>query len=369
MDIIAAILETPDAAMRLTRVTLPDPDVDQVVVRVRSCGICHTDIGVQSHIALPAVLGHEGAGIVERCGDNVTHVAPGDPVSLTFGSCGACRNCRSDQPSHCYDALKINFFDGAEQPNSALTLSDGSRVNGAFFQQSSFATHALASKRNVVRMPADARLEVVGPLGCSLQTGAGAVANVFLAQPGSSIVCFGLGAVGQSAVMMANHLGCDRIIGVDPIPGRRELARSFGATHVFDAGEAAVRETLRITAGGADFCLDSAGTVETFHGSLKSVRCGGHVGVAAVPGWGTGFTFDPQDLAAGRMVTGILEGSSNPAQFIPFLYGLFEDGEMPFDRMLTLYPFENINEAVADLRAGDVVKPVLQMPEEIPRKL
>ncbi|MFK7888847.1 MAG: NAD(P)-dependent alcohol dehydrogenase [Gammaproteobacteria bacterium] len=362
MKIAGAVLDAAGQGMRIEPLILADPGDDEVIVRITSCGICHTDIGVQSHLALPAVLGHEGAGVVERCGSAVTHVSPGDRVLLTFGSCGECRNCRADAPSHCYTAMDVNFFSARTGGRTTLLRENGSPVNGSFFQQSSFASHALATARNVVPVGNEVDTDMLGPLGCGVQTGAGAVENVFLAQAGSTIVCTGLGAVGMSAVMMARHLGCSIIVGTDPNKQRRELASQLGATHVFDAGEGCVEDILALTQGGADYCLDSAGTVETFHNALKSVRCGGHVGVAAVPGWVDGFQFKPSDLAMGRTITGVLEGSSRPLRYIPRLVKLVEQGELPIDRLIQFYPFQKIDEALADLDAGRVIKPVLRMP-------
>lgn len=361
MKIQAAVLDSPGQPMEIRELMLAEPRDDEVIVKISSAGICHTDVGIQFHVSMPAVLGHEGTGIVERCGSAVTNLAIGDRVALTFGSCGQCRNCQHELPSHCYDMFKLNFSGISTYGGTTLSTPQGHPIHGSFFYQSSFASHALVSERNAIRLPDSAQHEYVGPLGCAVQTGAGAVLNTLCAEAGTSIACIGLGAVGLSAVMAAHLKGCDPIIAVDINEDRLTLARELGATHTLIGTASVHEEIVELSDGGTDYSFDSAGTTATLHSAIASVRMGGHAALAAVPNWADGFHFVPQNLALGRTVSGVLEGSSQPKIFIPELYRWFEQGKLPVDKMVSFYPFEEINSAISDLKNGKVIKPVLLM--------
>lgn len=361
MKIQAALLSEPGKPLELTELTLDEPTGDELIVRISSSGICHTDIGVQSHVPSPVVLGHEGTGIVAQCGPDVTRVKPGDRVALSFGYCGYCKSCAADMPSHCVDMMALNFSGLNNRGQTTLSDAHGEPVHGSFFSQSSFASHALVNERNAVRVPDSMPEALVGPLGCGVQTGAGAVINTLAATAGSSFVCFGVGAVGLSAVMAAKIVGCDIIVAIDTNAERLQLAAELGATHTLAAGENNLVEIEAITRGGADYSLDTAGTVDTFHSVIACLRMGGHAGLCIVPNWLEGFHFKASALALGRTVTGILEGSSRPHEFIPQLCAWYAAGKLPVDRLVKTYPFDAINEALADLEHGRVIKPVVLM--------
>ncbi|MEM9529349.1 MAG: NAD(P)-dependent alcohol dehydrogenase [Pseudomonadota bacterium] len=363
MKIQGAVLEAPGQPLSWQTLELDDPGPDEVSVRVTSVGICHTDIGIQAHHPLPAVLGHEGSGIVEQVGSAVTNLTAGDRVVLTFGSCGDCRNCHADLPSHCFNMMALNFS-GLNGAGETTLRDQGNRpVHGSFFSQSSFATHALANERNAIRMPREADHVLLAPLGCGVQTGVGAVMNTLKATAGASIVVIGVGAVGLSAVMGAALLDLDPIIAIDIRPERLALAREMGATHTLESSETVLEAIVDLTGGGADFSFDTAGTEQTFHLNLKSLRQGGHGALAAIPNWMEGFHFFASDLALGRTLSGVLEGSSRPHTFIPQLYEWIEQGRLPVEKMIRTYPAAQINEALRDLEAGTAVKPVLVMDE------
>jgi aryl-alcohol dehydrogenase len=180
MRATAALLRELDAPLSLEEVEHPEPTGSEVLVRIRGVGICHTDLTAHAGgvpLPLPAVLGHEGAGVVEAVGSDVTGVVPGDHVVLAFDSCGECPPCNSGHPAYCELFAPLNYF-GTRLDGSATMRQDGSDVHGSWFGQSSFATHALASARNAVKVDATLPIELLGPLGCGLQTGAGAVFNV-----------------------------------------------------------------------------------------------------------------------------------------------------------------------------------------------
>ncbi|MGW4029325.1 NAD(P)-dependent alcohol dehydrogenase [Streptomyces sp. NPDC004838] len=340
---------------------------DEVLVRVVASGVCQTDVHVRDqHLPtpLPAVLGHEGAGVVERVGDAVTTVVPGDHVVMTYQSCGHCRPCLSGFPAYCARSFPANFGGSRLDGTNALRDGDGAEVHGHFFGQSSFATHALATERNVVKVDDDLPLELLAPLGCGLQTGAGAVLNSLRVPAGSSLVVIGTGTVGLAAVMAAKAAGAAPVIAVDIVPERLELAAELGATHTVDAREEDVAARIaEITDGGADYVLE----ITARPGMLTlAVNALAPLGTAALIGGapaGARAEVDMNALLGGRTVRGIAQGDSIPQLFIPQLIDLYRTGRFPFDRLITTYDFDEIDEAVADTRSGAAIKPVLRVGE------
>jgi len=266
MDIKAAVVFEKSGSLDIEKLQISDPYDDEVLVRIVGAGMCHTDLAArnqQMSIALPTVLGHEGAGVVEQVGALVTKVRPGDHVVLTWGSCGTCAACRAGEDPYCVNFHSLNF--SGARPDGTTTLKKGDQViHGSFFGQSAFAEYALANERNVVRVRKDIPLEILGPLGCGVQTGAGAVINSLQAKPGSSIAIFGVGTVGMSAVLGAVVCGCTTIIAVDIHPNRLEMAKELGATHAVNAREEnPVEAILEINHGGAEFTLECVGNPNT----------------------------------------------------------------------------------------------------------
>ena len=209
MEIKAAVVFEKSAKFSIEKLQISDPNDDEVLVRIVGTGICHTDIaGREQYLpipptrAFPAVFGHEGAGIVEKVGARVTKVEPGDHVALSWDFCGVCPACKSGHEPYCNN-LFLHNFNGA-RADGTTTLSKGDQViYGAFFCQSSLANYALANQRNVVKVRKDVPIEILGPLGCGIRTGAGAVMNTLRPNPGASIAIFGVGPVGMSAVLAA----------------------------------------------------------------------------------------------------------------------------------------------------------------------
>ncbi len=362
MDIVAAVVKQPFGEFLIEELELETPREDEVLVRVVGVGVCHTDLSCRDQmypVPLPAVLGHEGAGIVEAVGGTVTKVQPGDHVVLSYRACGECRNCQHDDPSHCLKIFECNFSGAREDGSSALS-KDGDPVHGNFFGQSSFATYALANQANTVKVNADAPLEMLGPLGCGIQTGAGAVMNSLAPDMGSSIVVFGCGSVGLSAVMAARVVGCETIIAVDLNEDRLELATSLGATHTLVPGEGDVVEKVHeMTGGGADYSLECTALPAVFRQAVDCLSVTGVCGLVGAAPMGTEVSLDMNSIMFGRTVKGIIEGDSIPDQFIPRLVDLFTAGEFPVDQLISFYPLEKIEQAVQDSEQGKVVKAVL----------
>ncbi len=366
MEIQAAVTEFQGAPFEIKRLELGDLQAGEVLVRVVACGICHTDLIIRDQwypVPLPAVLGHEGAGVVEAVGSAVTKVAPGDHVAMSYGSCGSCPKCQAGEPWVCHDFFARNF--GASRPDGSTALSeDGRAIHSHFFGQSSFATFAVATERNVVRLDPDVPLEIVAPFGCGIQTGAGAVLRAFRPEAGTSIAVFGTGTVGLSAVMAARIAGCTTIIGVDVRPSRLELALELGATAVVDPGSADPVEAVRAATGGvgADFSIDATGIPQVLQQAVYCTGPGGVCGLIGAPPFGTEVSLDINlMLAMGRTLRGIVEGQSIPDVFLLRLIELWRQGRFPVDRLMTHYSFDRIDEAARDAEEGRVVKPVLRM--------
>lgn len=351
----AAVLRRRGAPLKIESLEMEGPREDEVLVRLAASGICRTDIEFCDHWydnGAPVVLGHEGAGVVELVGKQVRHVQAGDHVVLSYQSCGRCRPCRRGHPAACARFFELNFDFQRRDGSNALQRSG---VQGHFFGQSSFATHTLATERNLVRVPHDLPLELLAPLGCGLQTGAGAVINSLAVPQGASVAVFGSGAVGLAAVMAAQIAGAGPIIAVDFIPARLALARKLGATHTIDNRRGdIVRRITRIAGGGVDFVLEITGHPPMHRLAAEVLKPRGRL---ALFGGETGTVA----LAEGRRSVGIIQGDAVPQRFIPRLIDHYRAGQFPFDRLVRFYDFKDINRAMADSKKGKTVKPVLRI--------
>jgi len=366
MRIKAAVVNEAGGPFSIEDVDLDEPRAGEVLVRVAAAGLCHTDLVSRDGglpPPLPAVLGHEGAGVVEQVGPGVTKVMPGDPVVLTFASCGQCGNCRAGQPTACINFLARNF--AGVRPDGSPTLTrNGAPLSGVYFSQSSFASYALATEANVVKVPGDVQLELLGPMGCGIQTGAGAVLNSLAAEAGSSIAIFGVGSVGMAALLGAMVAGCTTIVAVDPNQERLNVAIELGATHTVDPSrDNAVEVIGETTAGfGARYSVECSGIPAVLRQAVDCLAVPGTCGVVGVAPMGAEVSLDIFSLLVGRTVQGIIEGDSVPDVFIPAMINLWRQGRFPFDRLIRSYDFDQINEAAADSEKGVALKAVLHMP-------
>jgi aryl-alcohol dehydrogenase len=366
MEISAAVTRAKGAPFAIEQVELGEPRPDEVLVRVVAAGICHTDLIVRDQwypVPLPAVLGHEGAGVVERVGAAVGKVAVGDRVAMSYASCGTCPVCQTGKPSYCHDFFARNFLSQRADGSTALS-SGGEPIHSHFFGQSCFATHAMATERNVTKLDDEVPLDLVAPFGCGVQTGAGAVLNTLQPQAGTTIAVFGTGTVGLSAIMAAVIAGCTTIVGIDLNAARLELAAELGATHVIDAGQVDVVDALKgLTGGlGVDIALETSGSPAVLRQAVDALAPMGTCGVIGAPAFGVEVSLDVNTiLVAGRVVRGIVEGDSVPDVFIPRLIELWRQGRFPVERLMTYYDFDAIDEAAHDAEAGRVIKPVLRI--------
>lgn len=364
-SIRAAVVRTKSAPFAIETLDLDEPRDDEVLVRIVGAGMCHTDLIVRDQyypVPLPAVLGHEGSGIVERVGAAVTKVQPGDHVVLTYASCGVCANCLKGLSGYCAEIFPRNFGGTRADGSCTHRTEDGETVTGCFFRQSSFGTYALAGERNLVKIRQDVPLELMGPLACGIQTGAGAVINALKPQAGSSIAIFGAGSVGLSAVMAAKLVGCATIIALDVNQQRLDLAMELGATHVVNSAVTAdaVGAIQVLTGDGVQYSLETTALPSVFRQAVDALRVTGVCGLVGASPLGTEVTFDMNAIMFGRTVRGIIEGDSVPDIFIPQLIELWRQNRFPLDRLVKFYALEEINQAAADSAAGIVLKPVLR---------
>ncbi len=365
MEITAAVARKPNAEFTIETLNLDGPRAGEVLVEIKSVGICHTDLAAregQIPFQLPAVLGHEGAGTVLEVGEGVTKVKAGDKVGLTFNYCGQCRNCAKGDMAYCHQFMPLNYAGVRLTDGVSPCSSAEGAVSSLFFGQSSFASHALATQYNVVKLPDDADLELVGPLGCGVQTGAGSVMNSMGADEGSTLLVLGGGSVGLSAVLGGVVQSCANIIVVEPHVSRRKLALEMGATHALDPADGALADQVKaVSELGADFIFDTTGIPAVIESTFTAMAPHASLGLVGVPA-------DPTAsvnvslfgaLVAGVKVYGIIEGDAVPDEFIPRLVQLHAEGRFPFDKMITKFPFSQVNEAIEAQHKGDVVKAVL----------
>jgi aryl-alcohol dehydrogenase len=354
----AAVLREKGGPLEIEFLEMEGPRDNEILVRIVATGICRTDIDIIDEwdsTEMPVVLGHEGAGVVIKAGKNVKSVSPGDHVILSYQSCGRCPQCRHGRPWECRYLYEANFGFKRRDGSNALQRNG---VRGHFFGQSSFATHSLATERNIVKIPRELPLDILSPLGCGIQTGAGTVMNTLDVPRGASIAVFGTGSVGMSAIMTARIAGASPIIGVDINPRRLDLALELGANHVINNRQEDIASHISgITGSGVDYVLEITGNPEMLHTAVDLLNPGGTVAI---------FTSEsgPGPLPKGRKIISVVEGSAVPQVFIPKLIKLYQAGLFPFDRIEKFYNFADINKAIADARRGDTIKPVLRTNQE-----
>ena len=364
MKIKAAVAWETGKPFQIEEVDLAPPKEGEILVKIVASGVCHTDEVAQHQIIpvpLPAVFGHEGSGIVEGVGPGVYDFQKGDHVAVSFGFCEHCENCLSAHPHACESLNPINF--GGAMPDGTKRLAKDGQEISAFFGQSSFATHAVVKASAAIKVSKDIDLALIGPFGCGIQTGAGAVLNALHPTFGTSIAVFGCGTVGMSAIMAAKIAGCEKIIGIGGNPASLTLAKELGATHTINRKETddIVGKIVEITGGGAHYAIDTSGVPDFVRKALNCLRM---LGTAVVLGATGELTINVQAELMGpaRSLIGIIEGNAVPRLFIPQLLRYYKEGRFPVDRLIKYYDFADINQALADSSAGKVIKAVVKMP-------
>ncbi len=361
MKITAAITHGIDSKFSLEEVELAAPGTNEVLIKVHSCGVCHTDEAARlGHlpVPMPIVLGHEASGVIEALGPGVEGFDIGDHVGVSYASCGHCENCLEGHPYACENFNAINF--GGVTNNGVTVLSKDGTPLHSFFGQSGFATYALVNTRSIFKADKDIDLGLLGPLGCGIQTGAGAVLNRLKPKAASSIAIFGCGSVGLSALMAAKIAGCTTIIAVNRSERPLEIAKELGATHTICLKEVAdpAAEIKKITNGGVHYSIDSTGRGEIVRMALNSTKFLGQTVVVGATGDIT-FNVQAELMGDAKSLIGVVEGDSVPQVFIPALIRYYKAGMFPFDKLITYYPFEEIQKAFDE--SSKTIKSILVM--------
>ncbi|OBJ46458.1 hypothetical protein A5630_11630 [Mycolicibacterium mucogenicum] len=341
----------------------PEPGPGEIRVRMVASGVCHTDATVLKGgmpVPTPIVLGHEGAGVVDKVGQSVVGFAPGDHVviSIVIG-CGTCPQCLRGSRELCLITMQSAF--GGTLLDGSTRLRKGAESINSFFCQSSFAEFAVVPAAAAVKVRQDAPLETVALLGCGGMTGIGAVTRRAQVTAGSSVVVIGVGGVGLSTVMGAKSVGAAPIIAVDVVDEKLELAKNFGATHTIDSSsQDVVAEVLSITGWGADYAFDAVGAKGTLETAFASVRTGGDVVAIGLADVTATVTVDVFSLLFQKRLTGTFGGSIDPQVDIPAAVDQFMQGNLPLDRLVSkTYSLERAYEAFNDMEAGRIARGVI----------
>ncbi|MFC8680399.1 alcohol dehydrogenase catalytic domain-containing protein [Microbacterium ureisolvens] len=351
---VAALVRERGGSVALTDVALRAPGEHELVVRVMASGVCATDLfGIDGGAGdrYPAVFGHEGAGIVEAVGSGVTRSRPGDRVILGFGSCGACPACQGGHPAYCERFAELNY---ARRSDAATP--DGERVTTGWMAQSSWATHVVVQESAVAPIGPDVPWEVAATLGCGILTGAGTVLNVLRPVTGDALLVLGAGTTGLAAVMAAAHRGVGRIVVSDPVAARRALALELGATEAHAPDELTASPVFTQV-------VDTVGSQQSLDTAIAALAPRGVAATVALKPGANPVTVSQTRVLWGRTLTGVIEGDSDVLRDVPLLAALWRAGRLPVERLVAPYAFADAATAIADARAGRVVKPVLVMDE------
>jgi S-(hydroxymethyl)glutathione dehydrogenase/alcohol dehydrogenase len=350
----AAVLYEVNKPLVIEDIDIDDPGPGQVMVKTVSTGVCHSDLhqieGLWP-IDLPVVLGHEAAGVVEKVGEGVTYVQPGDHVVMNFiPFCGACRYCQSGRPVLCTEGRGV-----------ANHLHKGNQRLTVFISVSSFAEHMVAPENGVVKVRREAPLDKLGIMGCAVATGVGAVLNTARVEAGSSVAVIGMGGVGLNVVQGAALVAADRIIAVDILDKKLEMAQQFGATHCVDAArEDPVKAVHALTGGGADYAFEVIGSPEAVSQAFDMVHAGGEAVMVGLSPYGSKAAIDTRGLLSEKVLKGCTYGSIRPRVDIPRFIDLYMAGRLKLDELVTrTYPLEGINEAFAAMKAGEVARSIV----------
>ena len=363
----AAILREPGQPLVVEEVELEEPRAGEVLVRVVAAGVCHSDLSIargRLNTPLPAVLGHEGAGVVEAVGPGVTNVEVGDHVAFLYrAACGDCAYCHRGLPALCAQGVRLRVEGTLVDGGTRFRDADGNPVHH-FSGVSAFSERTILPASAVAAVPMALPLETLAIVGCAVMTGAGAVLNAARMPAGAQAVVYGCGGVGLSAIQGARIAGASRLIAVDVAADKLELAREMGATHVVDASREEVVERVReLTAPGADYGFETAGLVVTLEQAVDSVRPGGMVVAVGIPSATATIEIPLAPFVGGeKTLRGSMYGTCNFAVDLPMLVDLYEGGRLMLDELVgRTMSLDEVNTALDGLEGGDVARTVLVM--------
>jgi len=367
MKIRAAVLEEFAKPLVVQEVELADPGPGEVLVRLVACGVCHTDMytasGVDPSGYAPTVLGHEGAGVVERCGEDVSLVREGDHVVTLFSpQCGECVHCASPQTNLCLairEQQNLGYL-----PDGTTRLSREGEQLRHFMGTSTFAQYTVMPEIALARIAPEAPLDRACLFACGLSTGLGAAMKTAAVTAGSTCVVFGAGMVGLGAVAGCRLQGAERIVCVDLAPERLELARGQGATDVMVGGEDAVQQIVDMTDGfGADYTFEATGSVAVMRQALEAARMGwGLCTVCGVAGRGETLDVVPRLLITGRRVCGSSFGGLKGRDDVPALVRRYLDGDIDVDPFIShRIALDDVNRGFELMEAQDGIRSVIEL--------
>ncbi len=362
----AAICYETNKPLQIEDVTLDDLQEHEILVKLEACGVCHTDVHFakgETPIPLPLVMGHEGAGIVEKVGPGVTRLQPGDHVLLTITfSCGECQPCLNGRPMVCVQNLPV--MGGAVLPvNGQTRLRKGDQSLHHFFGLACFAEYTVVHERSAVKIREDAPLDVVCTLGCGVSTGLGASMKAAKIEPGESVVIYGCGGVGLAAIMGAKLSNAGKIIAVDTLDQKLEKAKELGATHTINANkDNPVMVVMELLGNGADCAIECIGNVNVMSQAVGSVRSGGRVIIAGMAPLMDTVNIPAYEFMMGKTIAGTVHGNIRAHADIPMFIDLYMEGKLPIDKLITkTYKLDQVNDAFAALEAGETLKSVIKL--------
>jgi len=370
MKIRAAVLDEPKQPVRVEVVELDDPKPGEVRVRVAAAGVCRSDLafaeGTLGNRRWPMVLGHEGAGVVEAVGGQVTHVAPGDRVAFCFvPACGTCVRCLGGKPNLCETAGRAAFKGTLLDGTSRLHRDDGTTLQHCLVT-ACFAEQVVVPAAGAIPFPETVPLWQAALLGCGVVTGVGAVRNTAKVRPGDSVAVVGCGGVGQQVIAGARLVGAGTIVAVDLDEGRLELARKRGATDAVRAGEDAAAEVKRITGGGVDHAFEVVGRPETIRLAWDTLHPGGTAVVVGLAGRGVEVTLPAIEFLSEKSILGCYYGSSNVAAELPELVRLVADGRLELADVVSHFTdLDGVDDALDRLRSGEGARTIVVVDSDL----
>ena len=361
----AAVFYRPQEPLAVEEVDLLQPRRNEVTVRLAATGVCHSDLhymdGLLSY-PTPAVLGHEGAGVVEEVGEGVTYVQPGDHVILSFvPSCGQCSYCVAGRPNLCTvgnrAANRGTLLDGTTR------LRKGEQEIYHMMSIACFAERTVVPEPSLVKIREDMPLDRAALIGCSVMTGVGAVINNAGVRAGSVVVVIGCGGVGLNVIQGASLSGAAKVIAVDVNDFKLELAQQFGATHTVNAAKDpdVARAVRQLSPGGADYAFEVIGRPETMRQAYDATRRGGMTVVVGLAPADAEVSIPAVSLLGEKVLTGSSYGGARPRIDMPRLVDLYMAGKLKLDELISRrYPLEGINDAFQAMRDGEVARSIIE---------
>jgi len=367
MEVRAAVAHAAGRPLTIETVTLDGPKEGEVLVEIKATGICHTDAftlsGEDPEGLFPAILGHEGAGVVVDVGKGVSSLAKGDHViPLYIPECRACKSCLSGKTNLC-TAIRETQGQGV-MPDGSSRFSIGKERLHHYMGTSTFANYTVLPEIALAKVREDAPFEKICYIGCGVTTGIGAVINTAKVEPGANVVVFGLGGIGLNVIQGARMAGADRIVGVDTNPGKRVLAEKFGMTDFVNPKEIGgdpVGHLVELTKGGADYSFECIGNVETMRQALECCHRGWGVSVIiGVAGAGREISTRPFQLVTGRVWKGTAFGGARSRTQVPRIVDWYMDGKINIDDLIThTMDLDKINDAFDLMHEGKSIRSVV----------